>query len=318
MRGSSIEHGLFDARDALQLLVHDLDEVHRVEGRVLVNGRDRRDGVADEAHALDAQRVLVLTDGEDAVGDGQVLARDDGVDAGERERLRRVDALDARVRLGRAEDFAVEHARQRDVVGEARLAHALRARVHLAEGLADRPSVLAPLRFFPVRLHRLLFVAVDALARQLGLFAAHARGGQLDRLVNLDVAGAAAEVAGEGFFDLFARRVGVRLQAALWRRGGSRACSSRTARRRCRRRSSCSGWRPSAVAMPLDGLDLAPLGVEAEHEARKNGAPVHEHGARAALAQLAAVLRAGQREVFAQDFEQRLVRREGDLRTARR
>jgi hypothetical protein len=35
------------------------------------------------------------------------------------------------------QDFAVEHARQHDVVGKLRLASALRARVNLAERFAD-------------------------------------------------------------------------------------------------------------------------------------------------------------------------------------
>src|SRR5882672_9414009 len=38
----------------------------------------------------------------------------------------------------------------------------------------------------------------------------HALGGQLDRFVDLDVAGAAAEVAGEGVLDFVASRLGVR------------------------------------------------------------------------------------------------------------
>ena len=71
--------------------------------------------------------------------------------------------------------------------------------------------------------------------------------------------------------------------------------------------------KPVFVRHPLDGLDAAAFGVEAEHETGQHRAAVDEHGARAALAQLAAVLGAGQVEVFAQHFEQRLVRREGDF-----
>src|ERR671927_631750 len=72
--------------------------------------------------------------------------------------------------------------------------------------LAAPPSGLTrplPLPVLP------LLVPIDALSRELGLLAAHPRGGQLDRLVDFDVAGAAAEVPAQGFFDLFARRVRV-------------------------------------------------------------------------------------------------------------
>ena len=46
-----------------------------------------------------------------------------------------VDADDARVRQRRAEQLAVQHARQHDVVGEARLAGDLRAAVDAAPRL---------------------------------------------------------------------------------------------------------------------------------------------------------------------------------------
>src|SRR5205085_9028718 len=61
-------------------------------------------------------------------------------------RLRVVDCLDERVRDVRAEDFAVEHAWERDVVGKLRRPDALRTRVHLAEGTADDLQVLLSLR----------------------------------------------------------------------------------------------------------------------------------------------------------------------------
>src|ERR1700749_5035309 len=54
-----------------------------------------------------------------------------------------------------------------------------------------------------------LFVAIDTFSRQFHLFAAHAGRGQLDRLVDYDVAGAAAEVAAQRLFDLCARRLRV-------------------------------------------------------------------------------------------------------------
>src|SRR6185295_2929413 len=56
---------------------------------------------------------------------------------------------------------------------------------------------------------------------------------------------------------------------------------------------------------------LATLHIKAEHQAGENGAPIHQHRASAALTQLAAMLGAGQSQVFSQDFEQGLMRREG-------
>ena len=63
----------------------------------------------------------------------------------------------------------------------------------------------------------------------------------------------------------------------------------------------------------FDGLNVATLGVETEHQTRKNRTPVDEHRARATLAQLAAVLCPGEIQIFTQNFEQRLVRCEDDL-----
>src|SRR5689334_24308492 len=63
----------------------------------------------------------------------------------------------------------------------------------------------------------------------------------------------------------------------------------------------------------LDRLNVASCGVEAQHQTRKNRAPVDEHCARAAFAELAAVFRAGEIQILTQNFEQRLVRCEGDL-----
>src|SRR5262245_38608096 len=67
---------------------------------------------------------------------------------------------------------------------------------------------------------------------------------------------------------------------------------------------------PGGARHSLDRLDPASLALEAEDETRENRPAVDENRARPALAELAAVLRAHEREVLAQDLEQRLVRRE--------
>ena len=108
-----------------------------------------------------------------------------------------------------------------------------------------------------------LFESVDGFARQFRFFAAHACGGEFDRFVDFDVARAAAEIAGEGFFDLFARRVGV---------GGEQFfCDEQEAGRAVaalRRARVGEGLlqRVQAVLVrhPLDRLDAAALGLDAE------------------------------------------------------
>src|SRR5437667_7823106 len=59
--------------------------------------------------------------------------------------------------------------------------------------------------------------------------------------------------------------------------------------------------------------DLAVFGVETKKEARQNRLTVDQHGARAALAELASVLCSRQGKVLAQDFEECLMRRERDV-----
>ena len=61
-----------------------------------------------------------------------------------------------------------------------------------------------------------------------------------------------------------------------------------------------------ALGQPLDGDDLAALGLPGEHEARAHELAVEVDRARAALALLAGVLRAREVEVVAQGHEQAL------------
>ena len=115
-----------------------------VEGRVLVDGRHRGHRVADEAHPVGAERVLVLADRQDAEGDRHFSGEN-----GETRRARsaaRVSMEMIRVAAGGCGDLADQHARQRQVVGELREARHLRAAIHAAEGLADRLEPFAPAR----------------------------------------------------------------------------------------------------------------------------------------------------------------------------
>ena len=135
---------------------------------------------------------------------------------------------------------------------------------------------------------------------------------RLDRLEDLLIAGAAAEAAGQRLADLIARRVRVLVEQRLGGDQECRACSSRTARRRGRRRppAADAGGRRSPALRPSS---RAPVALDAEHQARQHRLAVEQHGARAALAELAAVLGAAEVQILTQHLEQRLVRRERDL-----
>ena len=71
----------------LQRFIFDFDQIHRVEGDVFIDRRDRGDRIADEADLVDAERVFVLADGKNAVRNWQVFAGDDCDDAGQRQRF---------------------------------------------------------------------------------------------------------------------------------------------------------------------------------------------------------------------------------------
>src|SRR5207247_595251 len=68
-----------------------------------------------------------------------------------------------------------------------------------------------------------------------------------------------------------------------------------------------------AARQSFDGLDRPPFAIEGEREAGEHGHAFHQHRAGAAFPELAAVLGAGEVQVLAQHFEQRLVRGEGNL-----
>ena len=126
-----------------------MDLVQRLEGSELVDGDHGGHWIADEADAVDGERVFVLADRQNAVRNRKVFSGQDEQHAGTRERTAGVDGHDARVRNGRAKELAVHHARQHDVVREARLAGDLRASVDAAAGRADDALVDARHCFSP-------------------------------------------------------------------------------------------------------------------------------------------------------------------------
>jgi hypothetical protein len=82
--------------------------------------------------------VLVLRHRHDAVGHRELGAGEHEVHAAIRPRAGRVDRLDDRVRVRRAQQLGVQHAREDEVVGELMLADRLGAAVDAAARFTDR------------------------------------------------------------------------------------------------------------------------------------------------------------------------------------
>src|ERR1700733_8717694 len=87
------------------------------------------------------ESLLVLADGNNSIFDWQIFSGENQVDAGMGRSPRGIDAGDSRVRMRRAQQFAVRHARKCDVVGETSLAGDFGARVHAAAGDADYAQI---------------------------------------------------------------------------------------------------------------------------------------------------------------------------------
>src|SRR6266513_4997240 len=136
--------------------------------------------------------------------------------------------------------------------------------------------------------------------------------GFLDRLEDLLIPGAAAKVARNGFLDSFP--VGHSFFVEERFRGhqdpGGAVAELRGAEVGD---SRLQGMQLRAAAEALDRFHRAALALGGQHQAGKLRCAVDQHGAGAALAQLAAVLGAGEAEVLAQHLEQRLVAGEGQL-----
>src|SRR3954453_15325014 len=136
--------------------------------------------------------------------------------------------------------------------------------------------------------------------------ALHPLGSEPHGVDDLLVARAAAEVARERLADLRVARARIARQQVV--RGDDQP-------RRAEAALHAAGLDERALHLvqlavgrrdPLDGHDLAALGLRGKHETRADELAVEVHRARAALALLAGVLRAGQVEVLAQRGQQAL------------
>ena len=140
---------LLGVDDHVERLVVDVDQRECVLGRVAGLGHDRGDARARERDAVDLERPRRVDEVLDAARLPcarqrrqllEVLAGEDGDDARGLRGLRRVDALDPRVREGRAQDRDVRHPGQLEVVEVLRRAGDQARVLDALDGLADEPG----------------------------------------------------------------------------------------------------------------------------------------------------------------------------------
>ena len=231
----------------------------------------------------------------------QVGGGHDHPDARHRAGRRRVDRPDACPRDRQRDELDVEDVVERDV-GDVRLppgdaieaadAHGRvaddAAHCGATDGVGDRCDV-------------------DRGRHGMGrILAAPPLGGQGHGLDDLLVAGAAAEVAGEPLLDLGTVRMGDLRQQRPRRHELARDTEAALGGTGLEERF-LERVEPVADGQPLHRRDRGAIGLDAEHQARVDALAVDDDGARAALPDEAALLRAGQTEVVAQDVEQRVV-----------
>ena len=131
--------------------------------------------------------------------------------------------------------------------------------------------------------------------------------GVLNGVDDVLIAGAAAEIAGNAFADLAlgGRRVVVEQVDA----GHDHAGRAESALQAVLLPEALLQRVQFAVrGQPLDGRHLAAVGLHRKHRAGLRAAAVDEHGARAALARVAADVRAGQVQLFAQEVHEQRAR----------
>src|SRR5207245_9313475 len=80
-RAVGMLHGIDSIGERPQRLVLHPDQIERLGGDLFGGRRDRGDGVANEPHLVERQRVLVLAYRENPERNGEVRPREDGLDA---------------------------------------------------------------------------------------------------------------------------------------------------------------------------------------------------------------------------------------------
>jgi hypothetical protein len=138
--------GFFRIGDGGEDFVVDIDEVEGFEGGELFAGDDGGNRIADVADVINAESLLVLADGKDSVCDGEVFSGENQIDAGMGESAGSIDLSNPRVGVRGAQEFAVGHAREKNVVSEAGLAGDFGAGVDAAARDADDAKFISVCR----------------------------------------------------------------------------------------------------------------------------------------------------------------------------
>src|SRR5438128_9037403 len=147
----------------------------------------------------------------------------------------------------------------------------------------------------------------------IGVLLAQLLGCVLHGLDDVEIAGAAAEVAADGLADLgLARVLGALEQRAARQHHAGRAKAA--LQPVLLPEAFLDGVELASLLQPLDGRHFAAVGLHRQHGARLHRLPVEQHGARAAVGGVAADVRARQPQPLADEVDQEQPRL--DLRLA--
>src|SRR3954462_8325549 len=144
---------------------------------------------------------------------------------------------------------------------------------------------------------------ISGLVLGMGALLLHLLGGVLDGLHDVHVPGAAAEISGDGLPDLRLARVLVAIEERAARQHHSRRAVA-ALQAVLLPESFLHGVELSVLLEPLDGGDLAPVGLHREERARLHRLSVEQHGARAAMARVATDVRSRHPQVLAQEVDE--------------
>ena len=136
--------GALHVDDRLERLVRDADPLGRAPGLFRVLGGHERDGLAVVADAVDREHRLVGVLEPVDLRARDVGVREDGVDAGHRDRLGDVDLADERVRVRAPHGVSPEHPRRLEVARVRELAGRLRDPVGARHHVAHTPDLELP------------------------------------------------------------------------------------------------------------------------------------------------------------------------------
>ncbi len=316
---------LLGVHHRVERFVHDVDQLDRVACRVVVLGDDERDLLTVEAHLVGGEHRLGVVRQRrhpcqpERVEDG---AGDDGFDLRVGLGRRRVDRDDPGVRVRAAQDRAVQHAGQVDVVDVVAPA-AQEPDVLLARHAAEPDRVAGGAERYRVVRCRSHAVAPCSIVSSIVFTAVRVGGRPLDGLHDVVVAGAAAQLPREPVADLLLG--GVRVVVEQPAGGEHHPRRAEPALQAVAVHEALLDRIEHAVALhALDGVDRASVGHRRQHRAALHRHAVHVDDADPAVRRVASPVGARQAQLIAEEVHEqrsrlglrrpfRAVDRDGDL-----